>query len=66
LFASTTRQLALSFEKIATSQAQDYTQQSVGSTSSAAKRAASFFATHPATDARGDVSPRLIKPNGRQ
>jgi hypothetical protein len=63
LFASATRQFALSFEKIAASQAQDCTQQSVGSTSGAAKRAASFLAPHPATDARGDVSPRLIKPN---
>jgi hypothetical protein len=61
LFASTTRQFALSFEKIAPSQVQGYTQQSGGSTSGAAKRAASFLAPHPATDARGDVSPRLIE-----
>jgi hypothetical protein len=37
LFAGTTRQLALSFEIIAASQAKDYAQQSVGGTGSAAK-----------------------------
>jgi hypothetical protein len=37
LFAGTSRQLAISFEEIAASQAQDYAQQSVGCTSRAAK-----------------------------
>ena len=38
LLASSARQLALSFEKIAASQASNYAQQSVGSTSSAATK----------------------------
>jgi hypothetical protein len=38
LLASSTRQLALSFEKITASQAWNYAQQSVGSTSRAATK----------------------------
>jgi hypothetical protein len=43
LLASGSRQIALSFEKVATPQTQDNTRQSVGSTSSTAQGAVSFF-----------------------
>jgi len=60
LFASTTRQLALPFEKIAASQAY-YAQQPVGSSISAAKSAASFLAEPEAVLPRPTIGEQITE-----
>jgi len=60
LFAITTRQLALSFEKIAASQAY-CAQQSVGSSIRAAKSAASFLAEPEAVLPRPTIGEQITE-----